>query len=293
MSALALQRGIRCRVAVFQQPPYSGTEAIVWLGDTAFENPRIQQFCADHPAATLCVVWPRATQTLEELCCRCYRGGREIGFCGHGLLAVAWSWWQLQGSQPLLTTASGVYRSAWREHLLWLRVPRIPTRAATLPAALTDCFDIPPCAAALAGGERGYLILEWPSGMDLATLVPDFARLRRSGGRAIIATQSDRRQPWDYTLRYFAPQYGNDEDEATGSANVVLADYWSARLQRRRLLALQCSRAGGVVSSRIGAASVDIGGGVVLLAASSMGERPGTASTPADGRINSADESRA
>jgi predicted PhzF superfamily epimerase YddE/YHI9 len=217
---------------------------------------------------------PQYLSPQRELISRCYQHGREIRFCGHGLLAVAWSWWQVRGEQPALITTASTYRTAWRDQLLWLQVPRLHSRAAPLPAAIARGVVPPPCAAALAGDERGYLILEWPSGMDLAAVVPDFTRLRHSGGRAIIATQADRRQPWDYTLRYFAPQYGNDEDPVTGSANAVLADYWSRRLQRRRLQALQCSPAGGVVLSRIEAESIYIGGSVALLAVSSLSDGP-------------------
>jgi predicted PhzF superfamily epimerase YddE/YHI9 len=49
----------------------------------------------------------------------------------------------------------------------------------------------------------------------------------------------------DFVSRYFAPDYGVDEDPVTGSAHCVLTPYWSERLERRELRARQISQRGG------------------------------------------------
>jgi predicted PhzF superfamily epimerase YddE/YHI9 len=49
----------------------------------------------------------------------------------------------------------------------------------------------------------------------------------------------------DFVSRYFAPRIGIPEDAATGSAHCTLAPYWSRRLGKQRLHALQLSQRRG------------------------------------------------
>lgn len=52
----------------------------------------------------------------------------------------------------------------------------------------------------------------------------------------------------DYQLRFFAPGLGINEDPVTGSAHALVAPYWMAQLNRRRVVGWQCSdRPGGMV----------------------------------------------
>src|SRR5690606_33440294 len=107
----------------------------------------------------------------------------------------------------------GGYRveAQWRNEQPWLRFAR-PHCQPTQPPAW---FDPAPTHAALAGGDDGYRVLAWPDGTDLRQLQPPLQRIRELDGRALIITAGEAD---GVGLRYFAPQYGNDEDAATGSA---------------------------------------------------------------------------
>jgi predicted PhzF superfamily epimerase YddE/YHI9 len=48
----------------------------------------------------------------------------------------------------------------------------------------------------------------------------------------------------DFVSRFFAPRLGIDEDPVTGSAHCALVPYWSARLGRKDLHAIQVSGRG-------------------------------------------------
>ncbi|XP_039528038.1 phenazine biosynthesis-like domain-containing protein isoform X1 [Pimephales promelas] len=50
---------------------------------------------------------------------------------------------------------------------------------------------------------------------------------------------------YDFYSRYFAPWYGVPEDPVCGSAHTVLAGYWSEKLNKKKMLAYQCSSRGG------------------------------------------------
>jgi len=108
-----------------------------------------------------------------------------------------------------------------------------------------------PCNAAVAGGEDGYLILQWPAYPAIAELIVDTKNIEQHTQRAVIVTQQSQNAAADFYLRYFAPQHGVNEDSVTGSANRVLASFWHERLNKSQFKAIQCSEAGGVVYSRI------------------------------------------
>lgn len=146
----------------------------------------------------------------------------------------------------------------------WIGLPPIACDACAVPAWVREFFPDVPWRAALAGGDNGYLVLEWPAGFDLSRLpIPDYG-LRRRTPRAVIATCVDRDDPAiDVKLRYFAPQHGVPEDTATGSAMRVLATYWMNRELADGLRAYQCSPYGGELRSRIREGITWIGGRVV------------------------------
>ncbi|XP_056326528.1 phenazine biosynthesis-like domain-containing protein [Danio aesculapii] len=50
---------------------------------------------------------------------------------------------------------------------------------------------------------------------------------------------------YDFYSRFFAPWYGVAEDPVCGSAHTILAAYWSEKLNKKKMLAYQCSSRGG------------------------------------------------
>jgi hypothetical protein len=145
----------------------------------------------------------------------------------------------------------------------WIILPSIDCSACRVPHWVAQFFAIAPWRAALAGGDDGYLVLEWPEGFDLRTLpIPPYA-LRRRTQRAVIATARDTSSSaTNITLRYFAPQHGVPEDTATGSAMRVLATYWMNRELNDQLCAWQCSEYGGELYSQVRGNKTWIGGRV-------------------------------
>jgi predicted PhzF superfamily epimerase YddE/YHI9 len=81
----------------------------------------------------------------------------------------------------------------------------------------------------------------------------------------------------DFVSRFFAPNYGIDEDPVTGSAHCVLAPYWGARLGKNRLVARQLSRRGGTLGCRLAGDRVFISGKAILYLEGTIwvGERGG------------------
>ena len=51
----------------------------------------------------------------------------------------------------------------------------------------------------------------------------------------------------DFVSRFFAPTAGIDEDPVTGSAHSQLIPFWSNKLNKKNMTALQLSKRGGTI----------------------------------------------
>jgi predicted PhzF superfamily epimerase YddE/YHI9 len=74
---------------------------------------------------------------------------------------------------------------------------------------------------------------------DIRAINPDMGLLNEVDGLGVIITAKG--EDSDFVSRYFAPKLGIPEDAATGSAHCMLAPYWSQRLGKRKLHAIQLS----------------------------------------------------
>lgn len=197
---------------------------------------------------------------------RCYQYQRLIQCCGHGLLASAHYWQQQLDCDELLLEMNNSPVPSWHEdELTWLSFNTLSTHRCQVPEWINQVFPDPvqPIAAATAGDDQGYLVLQWPDAFSLAQLPQPKAGLEQFTQRAVICTTA---QPdagnGAIELRYFAPQYGVEEDMATGSAMRVLAHYWSRRFDR--LSAWQCSPTGGQLFANFKGDRSEIGGHCVV-----------------------------
>jgi predicted PhzF superfamily epimerase YddE/YHI9 len=124
--------------------------------------------------------------------------------------------------------------------LLTLDFPARPPAAIDFDrASVADALGAEP-AAILAARD---LLAIFPRQADVEGLRPRFAKVRALETFAVIATAPGERS--DFVSRFFAPRAGIDEDPVTGSAHCTLVPYWSRRLKRTKLHALQVSSRGG------------------------------------------------
>jgi PhzF family phenazine biosynthesis protein len=78
---------------------------------------------------------------------------------------------------------------------------------------------------------------------DIRKLNPSMGLLKKIDLRGVIVTAPG--ESSDFVSRFFAPGLGIDEDPVTGSAHCALTPYWSRRLGKKNLHALQLSKRGG------------------------------------------------
>jgi len=190
--------------------------------------------------------------------------GRNINFCGHGLLSAARYWHDHSLAMNALLMGGRHYDYVEESGVGWMASDAIPLVQGPAPEWTEQVFGQCAAASALAGGDGDYLVLEWPENSDIAQLPRPGAQLADHTKRAVIVSCMTRGSASlageDIQLRYFAPQHGVEEDVATGSAMRVLASYWQARGLGEQLQGLQRSSQGGWLLSRITDDKVWVGG---------------------------------
>ena len=96
-------------------------------------------------------------------------------------------------------------------------------------------------------------------------LDPDFAGLCKATARGIITTAKGDES--DFVSRFFAPKIGINEDPVTGSAHTTLIPYWSARLGKKQMTAIQLSERRGFLKCKDLGNRVEISGQAITFMA--------------------------
>lgn len=185
--------------------------------------------------------------------------GAPIRFCGHGALAAARVVFD-HGAPQSATLQFASAAQTWSAtragaDAIALAFARPEIELSAPPEFVVRGLQVAPRRAARAGGPDDYWIIETDSAAAVATAQPDAEVICAATARAIVlaAPTAD-----GAAQRYFAPQYGEQEDAATGSAAVQLAAYWHATRAVTELTVTQLSAAGGLMHLRCDATTVEL-----------------------------------
>ncbi len=88
-----------------------------------------------------------------------------------------------------------------------------------------------------------------PSQKHVEVLQPDFKILGMIKARGVIATAQA--EDADFVSRCFYPQSGINEDPVTGSAHTITVPYWSVKLNKTKLKAIQLSKRRGYLECEL------------------------------------------
>lgn len=167
----------------------------------------------------------------------------EIDLCGHATLAsafVIFNYLDTKADSITFDSLSGELRVAREGERITLDFPAFRAEPADAPAELLAGLKAEPRETLRS--PLGYLAV-FDSEDDVRNLKPDFAALARLDALGVIATARGRNS--DCASRFFAPRVGIPEDPVTGGAHCTLTPYWSEKLGKREIHALQVSARGG------------------------------------------------
>ncbi len=167
----------------------------------------------------------------------------EINLCGHATLACAavlFDIMKFPAAEIRFHCMSGILKVSKKDHLIVMDFPSWkPEPQHDYPAILHDI---------LGNVEIRYvykyrdLLVELKDEDAVRNCSPDFSTMRKHFDKIIITAPG---KEADFVSRFFAPGVGIDEDPVTGSAHSQLIPYWSEKLNKKKLHALQLSARGG------------------------------------------------
>ena len=251
------------QIDAFTSKVFGGNPAAVCPLDRWLDDATLQAIAAENNLAETAFFVPQG----DGYALRWFTPTIEVDLCGHATLASAFV--IFEELDPARTTVTFATRSGD------LTVRRGDPLASSEPGLLVMDFPalaLEPCAAPdeLAAGlgaaprevfaSMDYMAV-YDSEEQVRGLQPDMTRLARLDRRGVIATAPGVHA--DFVSRFFAPAAGIPEDPVTGSAHCMLAPYWSQRLGKRRLQALQVSARGGELLCEDRGARVTVAGRAV------------------------------
>jgi PhzF family phenazine biosynthesis protein len=166
----------------------------------------------------------------------------EVDLCGHATLASAFAIFEYvdsHASRVSFQTKSGTLSVERQRDILVMDFPSRPPEPVEPAPDLSDMLGLRRYQV-LASRDL-FVVCERED--EVRKLAPDLSRAAALDYLGLIVTAKGRQ--CDFVSRFFAPRAGIPEDPVTGSAHCTLVPYWSKRLRKRHLHALQLSTRGG------------------------------------------------
>jgi predicted PhzF superfamily epimerase YddE/YHI9 len=182
----------------------------------------------------------------------------EVDLCGHATLAAAFILFKQEndlGAIQFYSPRSGQLNVSRFSDWLTMDFPVDSFHNIPVSNEIKSCFDKEPTEA--YKGKTDYMLV-YKSEADIRNIKPHFAAMSAFNARGIIITaQGDN---VDFVSRFFAPQSGIYEDPVTGSAHTTLIPYWSEKLNKTEMTALQLSERKGFLQCKFSGNRVGISG---------------------------------
>lgn len=170
----------------------------------------------------------------------------EMDLCGHATLAAAHclkTMLAYESDAIVFDTLSGELAVTVEGDLYKMNFPARMPLASELPVIISQSLNIQPQEVLKA---RDY-VLVYNNETEIRDITIDrnlFDKINLDPGGVIVTAKGD---SCDFVSRYFTPQASILEDPVTGSAHCSLVPYWSSRLHKNVLHAMQVSERTGTL----------------------------------------------
>lgn len=243
------------QVDAFTNKIFSGNPAAVcplkeWLSDTLMQNIAAENNLAE---TAFYVKQGNGFQI------RWFTPATEVDLCGHATLATAFVLFNLENYNGKIinffTSRSGILTVQREGTLLSMNFPVDKFEPVKPFKELTDGFDIEPLE--VLKGQSDYMLV-FENEDQIKQLVPRFNTISLLNCRGVIVTAKGDQS--DFVSRFFAPKSGINEDPVTGSSHTTLIPYWTKRLGKNELSAIQLSARKGFLKCKYLNDRVEISG---------------------------------
>ena len=236
---------------VFEGNPACVIPLNAWLDDALMQN-----IAMENNLSETAFFVPKG----EDFEIRWFTPTKEVNLCGHATLASAYVLFELldyDKEHIIFRSKSGTLHINKVDDLISMDFPSEPPVVCKTPSAIVEAFGIEPVEVLKC---IDYVVV-FEDGTDIRAIKPNFEALKKLDLRGVCITTTDNR--YDFVSRFFAPNYGIDEDSVTGSAYTQLMPYWVKRLGKNKLFSKQVSKRGGELMCELKGERVRISGKAV------------------------------
>jgi PhzF family phenazine biosynthesis protein len=232
------------QIDAFTDKLFGGNPAAViplekWIGDELMQKIALENNLSET------VFFVPSSNAAADYEIRWFTPELEINLCGHATLASAYVLFNiLNFDKPEIrfSSKSGILKIKKQGDLICMDFPswkpeRVDDYVAELALILGN--------AEIVGVYRHRdLLVELHDESAVKNCAPDFTLMKKHFDKMIITAPGKK---VDFVSRFFAPGAGIDEDPVTGSAHSQLIPFWSEKLGKNELHALQLSKRGGEI----------------------------------------------
>ena len=227
------------QIDAFTAERFRGNPAAVCILQEWLPDETMQNIAAENNLAETAFVVSKGNS--HEL--RWFTPKVEVDLCGHATLATAFVFKEHLNYEPeemSFRTRSGVLKVVFGGNIMSMLFPSRPGTICEPPRQVIDGIKVQPVEV-LKSVEDFMVVLR--NEAEVVGLKPDLGIISKLEGRGMIVTS--RGNEVDFVSRFFAPHAGIDEDPVTGSSHTTLIPYWSKKLHKKSMIALQVSKRGG------------------------------------------------
>ena len=229
------------QIDAFTSRVFGGNPAAVCPLDAWLPDATMQSIGRENNLSETAFIVPRG----DDYEIRWFTPACEVDLCGHATLASGYAVFHIldpSRTSVSFSSKSGPLNVKRQDDTIVMDFPARPASQIDPPRGLLDALNVKPAAVFKAVDYMAVFERE----SDVRALRPDMAKLAELNSvRAFICTAPG--DEVDFVSRFFAPKQGVPEDPVTGSAHCTLIPYWSKRLGRNPLRALQLSARGGEI----------------------------------------------
>ena len=185
----------------------------------------------------------------------------EVDLCGHATLAASHVLFNhLNYPEKIINflSRSGELIVRKENNFIVLNFPVEEIKQVTVDESLYKGIGIKPTEAYKSSSD---LLLVYGSQSEIEKIIPQFDLINTINARGVIVTAKGDKV--DFVSRFFGPQVGVPEDPVTGSAHTKLIPYWSEKLGKKELSAVQVSKRRGELKCKYLNDRVEIAGEAV------------------------------
>lgn len=230
------------QIDAFANKVFGGNPAAVIPLEQWLDAPLMQQIALENNLSETVFFVP-AANGIADFEIRWFTPEVEINLCGHATLASAYVLYNILGYEKpgiRFSSMSGILQVSREEDLICLDFPSWkPERLDIYPSELSAMIG----HAEIVGVYKYRdMLVELVNEEAVRNCDPDFSLMKKHVDKMIITAPGKK---VDFVSRFFAPGAGIDEDPVTGSAHSQLIPFWSEKLGKNEMHALQLSKRGG------------------------------------------------